>query len=220
MKPLYLILFLFCSIDSMSQSIKVKESKSDFSVAQNVNALVVEIPYVSQDFVEGKIKKLFKGLGKHKESKKEHIALMVELKDLGKIPFNAYAVSSLSSDDAVSVRFGFDLGGAYLSSKDHPEKYKVIEKIIEDFASKTVKSWVEDIVRDENKRLNSLEKEQKDLVKRKEHLENEIKDFEKKIIDNKNSIKENLENQSTKKNEIETQKKQVELVEKQLKSLR
>ena len=220
MKPLYLILFLFCSIDSMSQSIKVKESKSDFSVAQNVNALVVEIPYVSQDFVEGKIKKLFKGLGKHKESKKEHIALMVELKDLGKIPFNAYAVSSLSSDDDVSVRFGFDLGGAYLSSKDHPEKYKVIEKIIEDFASKTVKSWVEDIVRDENKRLNSLEKEQKDLVKRKEHLENEIKDFEKKIIDNKNSIKENLENQSTKKNEIETQKKQVELVEKQLKSLR
>jgi hypothetical protein len=220
MKPLYLILFLFCSIDSMSQSIKVKESKSDFSVAQNVNALVVEIPYVSQDFVEGKIKKLFKGLGKHKESKKEHIALMVELKDLGKIPFNAYAVSSLSSDDAVSVRFGFDLGGAYLSSKDHPEKYKVIEKIIEDFASKTVKSWVEDIVRDENKRLNSLEKEQKDLVKRKEHLEKEIKDFEKKIIDNKNSIKENLENQSTKKNEIETQKKQVELVEKQLKSLR
>jgi len=220
MKPLYLILFLFCSIDSMSQSIKVKESKSDFSVAQNVNALVVEIPYVSQDFVEGKIKKLFKGLGKHKESKKEHIALMVELKDLGKIPFNAYAVSSLSSDDAVSVRFGFDLGGAYLSSKDHPEKYKVIEKIIEDFASKTVKSWVEDIVRDENKRLNSLEKEQKDLVKRKEHLEKEIKDFEKKIVDNKNSIKENLENQSTKKNEIETQKKQVELVEKQLKSLR
>lgn len=220
MKPLYLILFLFCSIDSMSQSIKVKESKSDFSVAQNVNALVVEIPYVSQDFVEGKIKKLFKGLGKHKESKKEHIALMVELKDLGKIPFNAYAVSSLSSDDAVSVRFGFDLGGAYLSSKDHPEKYKVIEKIIEDFASKTVKSWVENIVRDENKRLNSLEKEQKDLVKKKEHLEKEIKDFEKKIVDNKNSIKENLENQSTKKNEIETQKKQVELVEKQLKSLR
>ena len=220
MKPLYLILFLFCSIDSMSQSIKVKESKSDFSVAQNVNALVVEIPYVSQDFVEGKIKKLFKGLGKHKESKKEHIALMVELKDLGKIPFNAYAVSSLSSDDAVSVRFGFDLGGAYLNSKDHPEKYKVIEKIIEDFASKTVKSWVEDIVRDENKRLNSLEKEQKDLVKRKEHLEKEIKDFEKKIIDNKNSIKENLEDQSTKKNEIQTQKKQVELVEKQLKSLR
>ena len=220
MKSLYPILFLFLSVNCLAQSVKVKESNSDFSVAQNVNALVVEIPFVSQDFVEGKIKKLFKGLGKHKESKKEHVALMVELKDFGKMPFNAYAVSSMSSNEIVSIRFGFDLGGAYLNSKDHPEKYKVIEKIIEDFASKAVKSWVEGIVRDENKRLNSLEKAQKDLVKRKENLEKEIKDFEKKIADNKNEIKENLENQSVKKNEIETQKKQVELVEKQLKSLR
>ncbi len=220
MKSLYLLLFLFFSIDSMAQSIKVKESNSDFSIAQNVNALVVEIPYVSQDFVEGKIKKLFKGFGKHKESKKEHVALMVELKDFGKMPFNAYGVSSVSNNDMVSVRFGFDLGGAFLNSKDHPEKYKVIEKIIEDFASKSVKTWVEGIVRDENKRLSNLEKDQKDLVKRKEHLEKEIKDFEKKITDNKNSIKENLESQSAKKTEIETQVKQVELVEKQLKSLR
>jgi molecular chaperone DnaK (HSP70) len=204
----------------MAQSIKVKESNSDFSVAQNVNSLVVEIPYVSQDFVEGKIKKLFKGFGKHKESKKEHVAMMVELKDFGKMPFNAYGVSSVSNNDIVSVRFGFDLGGAFLNSKDHPEKYKVIEKIIEDFASKSVKTWVEGIVREENKRLNNLEKDQKDLVKRKEHLEKEIKDFEKKIADNKNSIKENLDSQSAKKTEIETQIKQVGLVEKQLKSLR
>ena len=220
MKSIYLILCLFLSIGCMAQSIQVKETNSDFSAAQNVNALVVEIPYVSQDFIEGKIKKLFKGLGKHKESKKEHIAMMVELKDFGKMPFNAYAVSSISNNELISVRFGFDLGGAYLNSKDHPEKYKVIEEIIEDFASKSVKSWVENIVRDENKRLNNLEKEQKDLVKRKENLEKEIKDFERKIDDNKNSIKENLERQSAKKSEIETQKKQVELVEKQLKSLR
>ena len=220
MKSLYLILFLFLSIGCMAQSIKVKESNSDFSAAQNVNALVVEIPYVSQDFIEGKIKKLFKGLGKHKESKKEHVAMMVDLKDFGKMPFNAYAVSSISKNELISVRFCFDLGGAYLNSKDHPEKYKVIEEIIEDFASKSVKSWIENIVRDENKRLNNLEKEQKDLVKRKENLEKEIKDFERKIDDNKNSIKENLESQSAKKSEIETQKKQVELVEKKLKSLR
>jgi molecular chaperone DnaK (HSP70) len=146
--------------------------------------------------------------------------MMVELKDFGKMPFNAYGVSSVSNNDIVSVRFGFDLGGAFLNSKDHPEKYKVIEKIIEDFASKSVKTWVEGIVREENKRLNNLEKDQKDLVKRKEHLEKEIKDFEKKIADNKNSIKENLDSQSAKKTEIETQIKQVGLVEKQLKSLR
>ena len=54
--------------------------------------------------------------------------MMVELKDFGKMPFNIYAVSTKSNDEFISVRFGFDLGGAYLNSKDHPEKYKLIEK--------------------------------------------------------------------------------------------
>tara|TARA_B100001287_G_C22686052_1_gene533705 strand:+ start:6753 stop:7415 length:663 start_codon:yes stop_codon:yes gene_type:complete len=220
MNSRYLFLILLFPLNCLSQSLKVKESNSNFSGAQNVNSLIVEIPYVSQDFVDGKIKKLFKGFGKHKESKKEHVAMMVELKDFGKMPFNIYAVSTKSNDEFISVRFGFDLGGAYLNSKDHPEKYKLIEKIIEDFASTTVKLYVENVVRDENKRLNNLEKEQKDLVKRKESLEKEIKDFEKKIADNKNSIKENLEMQSVNKTEIEKQKKQVELVEQQLRSLR
>tara|TARA_B100000902_G_scaffold397200_1_gene460272 strand:+ start:1201 stop:1797 length:597 start_codon:yes stop_codon:yes gene_type:complete len=198
----------------------VKESNSDFSAAQNVNALIVEIPYVSQDFVEGRVKKLFKGLGKYKESKKEHVAMMAELKDFGKLPFNAYAKSYITKNELVTVHFGFDLGGAYLNSKEHPDKFKVVTKIIEEFASKAVKSWVEEIVREENKRLNSLEKQHKDLIKRKENLEKEIVNFEKKIADNKNEIKANLESQSVKKNEIEKQKKQVEVVEKQLKSLR
>ncbi len=220
MKPIYLIVFLLFSVNCIAQELRVKESNSDFSAAQNVNALIVEIPYVSQDFVEGRVKKLFKGLGKYKESKKEHVAMMAELKDFGKLPFNAYAKSYITKNELVTVHFGFDLGGAYLNSKEHPDKFKVVTKIIEEFASKAVKSWVEEIVREENKRLNSLEKQHKDLIKRKENLEKEIVNFEKKIADNKNEIKANLESQSVKKNEIEKQKKQVEVVEKQLKSLR
>ena len=53
----------------------------------------------------------------------------------------------------VTVTFGFDLGGAYLNSKDHPEKFKVIETMLEDFASSTVNNWVEGVVRDEKKVL-------------------------------------------------------------------
>ena len=145
---------------------------------------------------------------------------MVELKEMGKIPFNAYGYALSSNNNIVTVTFGFDLGGAYLNSKDHPEKFKVIESMLENFASNTVNNWVEGVVRDEKKVLSDLEKQQKDLVKRKEQLEKEIKDFEKKIEKNKSEIKENLENQSLKKAEVETQKKTVSLVEKQLKELR
>ncbi len=220
MKSLCIILFLFMGPVLMAQSIKVKEQNADFSVAQNVNALVVEIPYVSQDFIDSKVKKLFKGLGKHKQSKKEHSALMVELKDMGKMPFNAYAITQVTNKEEVSVSFGFDLGGAYLNSKEHPDQFKIIQKIIEEFASASVKTWVEQIFDKESKTLSSLEKDQKDLVKRKENLEKEIKDFEKKIADNKEDIKKNLDDQSIKKTEIDTQKKNVENVEKRLKELR
>ena len=174
MKSLCLIFSLFISITFVAQTIKVKEKNADFSAAQNVNALNVDIPYASQDYVSGKLKKFFKGLGKYKESKNEHSALMIELKELGKIPFNAYGYALSSNNDIVTVTFGFDLGGAYLNSKDHPEKFKVIESMLENFASNTVRNWVEGVLRDEKKVLSDLEKQQKDLVKRKDQLEKKI----------------------------------------------
>lgn len=219
MKTLFILLFLMFSVSVSAQTIKVKENKADFSVAQNVNALLVDIPYAPYDYVDGKLKKFFKGIGKHKQSKNEHSALMVELKEMGDIPFNAYAFGDYDKDGSVSVVFGFDLGGAYLNSKDHPEKYKVIKERIEKFATNTVKNWIEDVVRTEKKVLNDLEKEQKDLEKRKAQLEKEIKDFEKKIEENKNEIKDNLNQQSGKKGEIDLQKTKVSVVEKQLKDL-
>ena len=99
------------SVSVSAQTIKVKENKADFSVAQNVNALLVDIPYAPYDYVDGKLKKFFKGIGKHKQSKNEHSALMVELKEMGDIPFNAYAYGLTDKDESVSVVFGFDLGG-------------------------------------------------------------------------------------------------------------
>ena len=59
MKSLCLIFSLFISITLVAQTIKVKEKNADFSAAQNVNALNVDIPYASQDYVDGKLKKFF-----------------------------------------------------------------------------------------------------------------------------------------------------------------
>ena len=70
---------------------RAQEKNYNFSEASNVNSIVVEIPYANNDFVNGRLKKLLKGWGKHKESKGEHSSLMVEMKDMGKMPFNVYA---------------------------------------------------------------------------------------------------------------------------------
>jgi len=219
MKTLSFILMIFISFSLKSQSIRVQEESFDFLNAPNSNSLTVEIPYANQDFVDAKIKRLFKGWGKHKESKGEHSSMLVEMKSMGKIPFNAYAKTIKGSNDNVKVYFGFDLGGAFMSKRDHEEKYAIMENILFNFANAAVKDWISEELKKEEKVLSQLEKEQKELVKRKEHLEKEIKDFEKKISENEKEIANNIDAQSKKKTELDTQKKQVEKVSRKLKEL-
>jgi predicted ribosome quality control (RQC) complex YloA/Tae2 family protein len=197
----------------------MQEENFDFSISSNVNALSIEIPYADENYVNGRVKRLLKGWGKHKESKGEHSALAVEMKDMGKIPFSVYVRVVVLKNNNTSVYFGFDLGGAFLSKRDHNEKFKIIEKQVSAFASEVVKDWVSDELKKEEKILNQIEKEQRDLEKRKGHLEKEIQDFEKKIERNKNEIKENINLQGEKKEAIQLQDQKVKKIDKKLKDL-
>jgi len=219
MKTLSLILIIFVSFSFKCQSIRVQEESFDFLNAPNSNSLTVEIPYAQQNFVDAKIKRLFKGWGKHKESKGEHSSMLVEMKSMGKIPFNAYAKAVIGSNETIKVYFGFDLGGAFMSKRDHEEKYVEMEGLILSFAQDAVKDWISEELQNEEKVLSQLEKDQKELEKRKEHLEKEIKNFEQKISENEKEIADNIDSQSKKKTELDTQKKQVEKVSRKLKEL-
>ena len=219
MKLLIHISLVFISFSFFSQQARIHEENFSFSVSSNANSLSVEIPYAQKDFVESKLKKLLKGWGKHKESKGEHSSLMVEMKDMGKMPFNVYAKLTEGNNEIISVHFGFDLGGAFLSKREHPEKYKVMESKIIDFASALIKDWISSELKNEEKILNQLEKDQKDLEKRKENLEKEINDFQKKITQNEKEIKENIDLQGKKKEAIQLQDKKVKKVDQKLKDL-
>jgi len=219
MKLLILISFAIICYSSHGQKAVVQEENFNFSASSNVNSLSVEIPYAQKDFVDSRLKKLLKGWGKHKESKGEHSSLMVEIKDMGKMPFNVFARLTEGNNEIISVHFGFDLGGAFLSKREHPEKYKIMESKIVDFASSIVKDWISSELKNEEKILNQLEKDQKDLEKRKEHLEKEIEDFQKKITQNEKEIKENIDLQGEKKEAIQLQDKKVKKVDQKLKDL-
>jgi len=219
MKLLILISLVFISFSSFSQNTRVQEENFSFLVSSNANSLSVEIPYAQNGFVESRLKKLLKGWGKHKESKGEHSALMVEMKDMGNMPFNVYARLTEGNNEIIIIHFGFDLGGAFLSKREHPEKYKIMESKIMNFASDLVKDWISSELKNEEKILNQLEKDQKDLEKRKEHLEKEIADFQKKITQNEKEIKENIDLQSKKKEAIQVQDKKVKKVDQKLKEL-
>lgn len=219
MRTLFIISIVFICFSSFGQQMRAQEKNYNFSEASNVNSIVVEIPYANIDFVNGRLKKLLKGWGKHKESKGEHSSLMVEMKDMGKMPFNVYARLNELNNEIISIHFGIDLGGAFLSKREHPEQYKIMESEILNFASSVVKDWISSELKNEEKILNLLEKDQKDLEKKKEHLEKEIEDFKKRIVQNEKEIKENIDLQAKKKEAIQIQDKKVKKVEQKLKDL-
>ena len=66
----------------------------------------------------------------------------------------------------------------------------------------------------ETKKLESFEKDQKDLEKEKENLLNSIEDYRKKISEAEKKIGENMTSQSSKKSEISTQAQKVKEIEK------
>ena len=219
MKSLLFLTIIFLSNFSFSQKISLQEENINFLSVSNVNSILVEIPYANPDFIDVRIKKLLKSWGKHKESKGEHSSLMVEMKEMGKMPFNVYAKASLGNNENTRVNFGFDLGGAFLSKSEHTEKFEVVAKLITEFASDVVKDWISEELKSEEKILSQLQKDQKELEKRKEHLEKEIQDFNKKIAQNETEIKENTDLQGKKKESIAVQDKKVKKVGQKLKEL-
>jgi peptidoglycan hydrolase CwlO-like protein len=127
----------------------------------------------------------------------------------------------------------FDLGGAYLSSQQHPQRYPIGEKICYTFALQVSKLAVQDELKQQNKKLDQLAGQLKDLVKDKNGMDKDIngwlKDIEnyrRKITEaeaniesTQNKITKTLEDQRGKQSEVDTQKDVVKQVERKLKDL-
>lgn len=113
----------------------------------------------------------------------------------------------------------YDLGGAYLSSDDHPEDYVEAEKIMYKVALDVKVVQTEEELKEQEKILKKLENEKKKLEKDKEGYEGDIEMYNKKIEERVQDIEENVQDQANKDAEIDTQKDVVKEVEKRLDKL-
>lgn len=202
------------------ESIKVSESNENVNGANN-NCLVVTV-YASKDEVEKGWKdemKSWKG-GSFSTKKGEMIMDDTQIKDMGDNTFDAYARVEEDGEDQCRLIVGIDLGGAYLSSKEHSDQFKVMEGIVYDFAVDATKDAIGAVLAAEEKILEDLEKDMKDLEKENEDLEKSIEDYKKKIEEAEARIEEIGEEKETKKEEIGAQEKVVEEIENKQKGVK
>ena len=141
-------------------------------------------------------------------------------KEMGDNTFDVYSVVEEATDEGVRLVVAFDLGGAYLSTADHPTKYPVAEEIVKSFAVAQAKEVVKEEIEVSAKILKGFEKDLSGLEKDKAGLEKDIEDYKKKIEEAKAAIEKNLTDQANKKTEIEGVKMAITDLEKKVNSIK
>lgn len=184
------------------------------------NSLTVMIAGANTDDVKKNWKKQLKDIDGKVSDKSIIFGDDCEMKEMGENTFDVYSLVEEATDEGVRLVAAFDLGGAYLSTAAHPDKYPVAEKLMLDFAVAERKRVIATEIENGQKILKGFEKDLSGLEKEKTDHEASIKEYEKKIDDVKGEIEKNASNQANKKKEIEGMKAVVTELEVNLKNIK
>lgn len=203
-----------------SQSIKLVEVSADFDNGRS-NAIETTISKSDTKTVEKEWSKLMKDYNAKVSSKKEIFADDALIKTISDNTIDVYAIvkQERKSED-VQLVVAFDLGGAYLSSSQHPAQYDAAVKIIQDFAVKIITDSYNEMISNQEKELDKIVKERDRVKKDKEYLENQNVDYLEKIEKNKQDIEAKEKELIEKDSEIEEKNKEIEEIKKEAKKIK
>ena len=220
MKKLFALILLTVSAAGFSQQqIKITEAVVAIDGTSR-NSLAVIISGSNADDIKKAWKKRLKDLKGKVSDKTIIFGDNCKLKEMGDNSFDVYSLVEEATDQGVRLVVAFDLGGAYLSTANHPGQYPAAEKLVYDFAIEQARQVVSDEIEASAKFLKGFEKELVGLEKEKADQESSIRDYEKKIEEAKTAIEQNLGNQANKKKEIEGMKAIITELEVKLKAIK
>ncbi|HQW11716.1 MAG TPA: hypothetical protein PLP06_06185 [Saprospiraceae bacterium] len=207
------LIFIALAFSSLQLQGQVSESVRNMSAGDN-NSLSIIVNGIEPKDVESvweKFTKQYDGKQKYNRKAKELMIDNATIKTLSDNTVDVYSKAERVGD-ATQFTLWFDLGGAYLNSKDHPERYQAAVTLLNEFDKETKRFVVNQQLKEAEKALSKLEDQQKSLVKDKEGLEKDIKKAEDKIQGWKKDIDKSVNDQAAKASEIEKQKAEVDRI--------
>jgi hypothetical protein len=220
MKHLFIGLSMVLATTAIAQNeVKVSEETQSYAKG-SYNSVVVTVPYGVKELVIKALKDELKGWDGKVEGKGEYVMTQGKLKEMGEKLFDAYAKVILEGNGTVRVAIAIDLGGSFMTSKEHNAQYGAIVKKMTEFAKKAGAAGMDEKIKVEKKAFEKLEKQEKALIKEKEGHEKSIAKAKKSIEDNERKISENKEKAAGKMKEISAQREKVAELEKLQKSIR
>ena len=220
MKKILITALVLCSFGGFGQSAISVEERTVAIDGVSRNSLTVTIPGGNTDDIIKAWKKQLKDLKGKVSDKTIIFGDDCRSKEMGDNTFDIYSLVEEATENGVRLVVAFDLGGAYLSTADHPERYPAGEKIVYDFAVEQTKEVVRGEIEAATKSLDGFEKDLGGLAKDKAGFEKDIADYEKKIQEAKLAIEKNVNSQMVKQKEIDGMKAVLKDLDAKLKSVR
>lgn len=203
MKNLFTLAIAFLAFGAFGQ-VDIKET--NVNIDGGKNGFEINIPYADTKSIEKELKDLMKSWkGNFSEKKGVMKSDDCKNKKMGENTFDAYAKVEADGEEGVKAYVAIDLGGAYMSSSEHGSQFKIIEADLKEWAIKSAKNFVGEIVKEQEKILKEKQKELEDLEKEQKKKEAEIEDYKKKIEENEKAVEESKKGQEEKKTEIKEQ---------------
>jgi hypothetical protein len=120
------------------------------------------------------------------------------------------------SGHVTDVTFWFDLGGAFLSTANHPDKVVFAHQLMNRYGNMVTEVLIEEELKMQDKRLKELDGDLDKLVKVNEDYHKKIDDAQAIIDEMNKSIEINLNEQGVKKKSIEDQRATIDQVKDRL----
>ncbi len=202
MKKIFFLIGIFLLTTAVNAQ-KTKVSESTEKIADGkYNCLVVTISEADDDDVIKAWKDKMKDTGAKVSGKSEMFADDATITSISSNTIDVYSIIE-EKDGSVKFIVAFNLGGAYLNSRDHASGYKAAEKMVYDFAVSQAKEAVNKQLAVQQGLIKDTEKKIGDLTKDNEKMARDIEDYKKRIEEAEKSIETN-------KSEIENSNKALE----------
>ncbi|MCB0643710.1 MAG: hypothetical protein KDC44_18815 [Phaeodactylibacter sp.] len=199
---------------------QVTETSAAMNLGVN-DALVLTLKSTDAKMAEGlwdKFMKQYKAKTKAVKKSDELFSDDAEIEAISTNTIDVYALFKQVGADAQVVVW-YNLGGAYLSSKAHPDRFPAAKAMLMNFSKEVEKETVQVKLKDEEAALKDLQKVLEDQQKTQSKEEEKIEDYKKKIAEAEAAIQESIRAQKAQQEVIDTQRKKIEETKAYLKKI-
>lgn len=186
------------------------------------NAIYIDLAGVSSSFAEKEWRDFIDQYGKAKKVKKgsEWLVEGAQIMDIGGVnTLNLYARSD-ETGTGTRQYLWIESAGTFVNSSENADGYRGAEKLLQDFAHKVKVDMIALELDTQQKAMDNLEKELQKLKRENDNYHKTIEEAKERIAKAEMDIIKNVQDQSLRMQEIDSQRKVVEEVRARLESAR